>query len=405
VKEPVQKSLNVRPFFRVKPTRSRGRRQGHAYQAYQQARRRQQRIAILVLGLLLLLSLTGLSIWGAVRAAQPLLEAWMPLEVVETNELRDMLTKDVGFPTQASLLYDDTRDFAALSAPVNGFLKDKLLPILPMREDSELKAELQAVLSNFPSTLVPHLYYYNPYDGSYVEVNGYKPVAAASVIKLPILLDYLMSLDKNLMQMDTPLLFAEFHRAGGSGELQGRDSGVMFPANHVAGQMIRISDNTCTNIMIDALGGMDILNRKLAALGLTRTRIRNWLPDLEGSNTISAYEMATILYNVDQGPLVSDIARYDGIGILESTHNRRLLVSPLPNNVRVAHKTGDIGTSLGDSGIVYMPDGGKYIISIQVERPFNDYTARDLIQQVSRSIYDHVVRKRQATTLQAHAVN
>jgi len=65
-------------------------------------------------------------------------------------------------------------------------------------------------------------------------------------------------------------------------------------------------------------------------------------------------------------------------------------VSPLPHEAVVAHKTGDIGTALGDSGAVYLPDGRKYFVSMQVERPYNDYTARDMVQRASRMIYDYV---------------
>lgn len=400
MKEPLQNFVNAQPFLLPKPT---GKRR-QAYQAYQKARRRQRRLAILGVGVATFLALIVSAVVGICHSVKPMLDTLLPPPLpVETEEFKSMLAQDAGFSTAPSLLYESTKDYAALSTTANGSLKDKLMPVLPVQEDAKLKAELEQVLAAYPSTFTPYLYYYNPLDRTYVEINGYKPVSAASVIKLPILLNYLIGLDHNLVRMDTPVLYAGFHRAGGAGELQYQDPGVVFPANQVASQMIRISDNTCTNIMIHLLGGTDAVNQKLAELGLTQTRIRNWLPDLEGTNTISPYEMVTILYNIDQGPIVSDMARYDGIGILESTHNRRLLVSPLPNDVRVAHKTGDIGTALGDSGIVYMPDGGKYIISMQVERPYNDYTARDMVQNVSRRIYDHVLAKRAETKLQAQA--
>lgn len=411
MREPLQNSANVRPFLLPKKGNRMGRHQ--AYQLYQQARRRQRRLAILGAGIALFIVLFGFAAWGVCRSAQPLLAAVTttvsttvsdilpPSVPVQTTELEAMLAQDAGFSTAPSLLYYNTVDFAQKSFMTHGALKDKLMPILPMGEDTQLKNDLQQLFASYPSTFTPYFYYYNPMDGTYVEINGYKPVAAASVIKLPILLDYLLSLDSNMMQMDTPTLYADFLRAGGAGELQYQDAGKIFPVNQVASQMIRISDNTCTNMMIHAMGGTDAVNQRLASLGLTKTRIRNWLPDLEGTNTISPYEMVTILYNIDHGPLVSDMARYDGIGILESTHNRRLLVEPLPDTVRVAHKTGDIGSALGDSGVVYMPDGGKYIISMQVERPYNDYTARDIVQRASRLVYDHVYYKRQETSLQA----
>lgn len=301
------------------------------------------------------------------------------------------MEREFGLLNKPSLLYQPNLDYALATRHLPGMFSNKLLPILPASQDQSLKRQLETLFAAYPAgRFRPRLYFYNPQDASYVEINGYTPTPAASVIKLPILLDYLLSLDENVITLDTPLLYADFHRASGAGELQYRPSGGDFPANIVASQMIRISDNTCTNMMIAHLGGTDAVNQRLASLGLLHTRIRNWLPDLEGTNTITPYEMATILYNIDKGFLLSSTTRENGLSILESTHNRHLLVDPLPRQVKVAHKTGDIGTSLGDSGVVYLPDGRRYIISVQVERPYNDYTAREMIQKASRMIYDHV---------------
>jgi beta-lactamase class A len=306
-----------------------------------------------------------------------------------TADLEAQLERDFGDGGSPSLLYDQSINNTLL-AQAHKAPHGKLIPLMSTHEDITLRSRLQQLFDSYGGSFTPHFYYFNPQDGSYVEINGYAPVPAASVIKLPILLDYLLSLDEHNIRMETPLLYTEFHRAGGAGELQYRDPGLIFSANHVAADMIRISDNTCTNMMISYLGGSEKVNRRLADLGLKKTRIRNWLPDLTGTNTISAYEIVTILNNIDRSPLISNLTRYNGLNILEQTHNRRLLVNPLPGDVRVAHKTGDIGTSLGDSGIFYLPDGRKYIISVQVERPFNDYTPRDMIQKASRMVYEHV---------------
>ena len=56
----------------------------------------------------------------------------------------------------------------------------------------------------------------------------------------------------------------------------------------------------------------------------------------------------------------------------------------------VLHKTGDVGTMLGDSGIVYTTNGKKYIVTILVKRPFNHYGAKTLIQDASLIIYDDI---------------
>lgn len=401
MKEPLSNyTNNIRPFLYPSGPTARQR----AYQLYRQKRRRERRIFLLTVCSLLIMALAGLAIAGAWKFkynVKPLLSF---SSSSDTKEFQAFMDREFGTADQPSLLYYNTLDFALLSKG-NGVLKNKLLPILPNHEDSQLKNEVQSLMASYGPRFKSHLYFYNPQDASYIEINGYDPVPAASIIKLPILLDYLLSLDENMIQMNSPLLYAEFHKAGGSGELQYKPSGQIIPANLVAGEMIRISDNTCSNMMISYLGGSDAVNKRLSNLGLVKTRIRNWLPDLQGTNTISTYEMATILYNVDHGPLISDLSRYNGIGILESTHNRRLLVEPLPPEVRVAHKTGDIGTALGDSGAVYLPDGRKYFISVQVERPYNDYGAKEMIQKISRLVYDHVegqqVARTQDSTLKA----
>lgn len=350
-----------------------------------------------------MLALIGGGIWGAIQIIPKVIaqgiEALPDMPTLpsfsqkpaDTDSFEAYMNRDFGLLKTPSLLYYHNLDYTLISHPSVGSLQEQLLPVMPVSEDTALKTQLESIVAAFPADrFKTHLYFYNPQDRQFVEINGYEPVAAASVIKLPILLEYLMSVDRNIMTIDTPLLYAEYHRAGGSGDLQFKDSGKELSANDVAGQMIRISDNTCTNMMIHYLGGTEAVNRKLANLGLVHTRIRNWLPDLSGTNTISPYEMVNILYNIDSGPLISEMSRINGTEILESTHNRNLMVWSLPREARVAHKTGDVATALGDSGTVYLPDGRRYYLSIQVERPYNDYSVRDLFHQASRVIYDHV---------------
>jgi beta-lactamase class A len=384
VKAPFLSPANVRPkLYRAPAPRS------QATRIYQQQKLRQQRMVIVLLGTLAVLALVITGLWRLTQAIVPQIATIAA--PTDTRDFERYMDREFGLYTTPSLLYYQNMNYALLRHPAPGLFKNKLMPIMPAKEDMALKAQLQQLFAQYPSDrFIPHFYFYNPQNNTSVEINGYAPVPAASVIKVPILLDYLMSLDENLITVDTPLLYAEFHRAGGAGELQYRDAGMNLMANDVAGQMIRISDNTCTNMMISYLGGTDAVNNRLAELGLVHTRIRNWLPDLGGTNTISPYEMVTIMHNIDHGPLISELARYNGIDILKSTHNRRLLVSSLPPEATVAHKTGDIGTAIGDTGIVYMPDGRKYFVSVQVERPYNDYAAREMVQRASRMIYDHV---------------
>lgn len=263
-----------------------------------------------------------------------------------------------------------------------------LEPLPEAREDRALKAQIKALLNTYPNTLTPYLYYYNLQNHRYVSINGDKDVPAASVIKLPILLEYLHKVDQGRMTPYTHLLYHDFEQSGGSGGLQYKPTGQPLLARDVAAMMIQSSDNTCTNMLIYHLGGADELNRTFMAQGLDRTHIANWLPDLKGTNVISMQDMATVLYNLTEGDYLSPQSQEAALEILKGTHNRKLLPALLPRETMVAHKTGDIGTSLGNAGLIELPDGRRYIVAIQVERPFNNYDAKDMIQKVSRLIYD-----------------
>jgi beta-lactamase class A len=430
VKEPLSPYPKARPSLSLKSRTPQGRVEGYPRLAGRR-RLRKRRLAILGIAACLLLSLLLGAAYFLLSGVMTLLRmppaayaqiatfptraydeswmgngnhggAWHP-ETIDTAPFVSMIQRDFGLESRPSLLYPNlltSWSLLLLAKEANrNFLDNalsatpRLLPILNATEDIRLRNQLQAMLVHYPSNrFISHLFFYDPQNNTYVNLNGYSPAPAASVIKLPILLEYLTRLDRRELKPDRPIFYADLYRASGAGELQYRPSGVEMPVNDIASQMIRISDNTCTNLMIGVLNGSDAVNRQLEYLGLRQTHLRNWLPDLEGTNTISPYEMVTILYNLDEEDLVSAPVRQNGLDILKSTHNRRLIVAPLPKDAVVAHKTGDIGTSLGDSGIIYLPDGRKFYLSMQVERPFNDYTARDMVQQASRLSYDYVTQ-------------
>jgi len=54
---------------------------------------------------------------------------------------------------------------------------------------------------------------------------------------------------------------------------------------------------------------------------------------------------------------------------------------------KIAHKTGDIASMVGDVGIITVPSGAKYFVSVQVSRPHNDRRANLLIRGLSKMIY------------------
>ena len=73
--------------------------------------------------------------------------------------------------------------------------------------------------------------------------------------------------------------------------------------------------------------------------------------------------------------------------IMRRTKTRTLLPPGLGEGAIIAHKTGDIGSMVGDVGLIDMPNGRRYIGVAMVKRPHNDNRAQELIRQTSRAVY------------------
>jgi beta-lactamase class A len=225
--------------------------------------------------------------------------------------------------------------------------------------------------------------------GNYVNINGGAAIASASTIKLPILVAFLQDVDAGKIRLDEMLEMTSDVKASESGSLQYQPLGTKLSALETAKIMIVSSDNTATNMVIKRLGGAEPLNQRFKSWGLNATVIRNQLPDLEGTNTISPQDLVTVLALVDQSKLIKPRSRDRFMDIMRQTETNTLLPKGLGDGARIAHKTGDIGSVVGDAGIIDMPNGKRYIMAALVKRPNNDQRANELIRNVSRTVYEN----------------
>ncbi len=249
-----------------------------------------------------------------------------------------------------------------------------------------LKNAVQNLASANPN-LIPGVLLVDVDTGAYVDVNSAASFPAASTIKVPILVAFLQDVDAGKIRLDEMLTMQQQMIVGGSGNMQFKPAGTQYTALDVATKMITISDNTATNMLIAKLGGIDALNQRFRTWGLTTTAIRNQLPDLQGTNTTSPRELATLIAMVHQGNLVNMRSRELMLNIMRQTERNNLLPSGLGAGASIAHKTGDIGTMLADAGLVDLPTGKHYIAAVMVQRPNNDTRAEKLISSISRAAY------------------
>ncbi|GFE68148.1 serine hydrolase [Chroococcus sp. FPU101] len=259
------------------------------------------------------------------------------------------------------------------------FLKQELIP---------LRQKIEKITAKYPK-LELGAFLVDLDNGGYLNLQGDGIVAAASTIKIPLLVAFLQDVDAKKIHLDEQLIMDQSVIAKGSGNMQYMKPNQKFTALETAIKMIIISDNTATNMLLRRMGGKDVLNQRFQEWGLHQTVIKNILPNLEGTNTTSPKDLVLILNRVSQGDLLSIKMRDRFFEIMQGTVTNTLLPAGLEKGAIIAHKTGDIGTTLGDAGIIDMPNGKRYLMAVMVKRPHNDENGRKVIQEVSREVYQH----------------
>lgn len=255
---------------------------------------------------------------------------------------------------------------------------------------TELESKLKNLAAAYPS-LKPSVYVWDYESGKHADLLSNDVFATASIIKIPVLIQLFRSIEAGAIKLDDKIAMTGYYKSEGSGSLQFKGDNAVYSVDELARVMITESDNSATNMLLAATGGMNALNQSLRKWGMKETRINDWLPDLAGTNVTTAKEMATLLYNIDNPSFLSLNSREKMIDYMSHVHNNRLIHAGLPKDAIFIHKTGDIGKMLGDAGIVYTTNGKKYIVVMLVNRPYNSPQGKDFIVAASSLIYNYMV--------------
>ncbi|MBQ8459448.1 serine hydrolase [bacterium] len=272
---------------------------------------------------------------------------------------------------------------------------EKHSQMIPIKENVNmpvLKQELMK-LAQIYSSVKPAVYVWDYETQNYVDINASDIYATASIIKIPVLIDVFQSIEAGQFSLDDKIPLTEYYRTEGSGNLQFKARNSEYTIDELANRMITESDNSATNMLIAKVGAMTDVNQSIRDWGLKNTQVQTWLPDLKGTNKTTAREMAQMLYNIDENnKLLSEKSRAKIFGYMGHVHNNRLIHAGLGEGAVFLHKTGDIGTMLGDAGIVIAPNGKKYIVVILANRPHNSVAGKDFIVKASEIIYNYMVK-------------
>jgi len=143
--------------------------------------------------------------------------------------------------------------------------------------------------------------------------------------------------------------------------------------------MIEMSGNSAADLLMARLGSSTI-NARIKSEGLTSSAIT------ADTAYTSPADIATLLESIARGTAINSGASQRMLDMpLAQQHNDRLPV-PLPLDVRIAHKTGELANLRNDAGIVFAPSG-TYVLVVLVENAPSQPDARSAIVDVSHAVY------------------
>ena len=252
--------------------------------------------------------------------------------------------------------------------------------------------------------------------GREVAVRADRPMNTLSVIKIPIMVQAFRDAESGRLSFDRRYAIGPDDLRRGSGLIQTFDVGLDPTLRDLVTQMIITSDNTATDLVLDAVG-LERVNELLDGAGYRETRVKMSTGDLfrevwvradpshatlsdrevfergfpsdegasarsfalEGDSTVwlgrtTAREMGRLLEEMLNAALSSEASARQMVSILQA----QFYTSRLPRLVRwegvgVAHKTGDWPPIAGnDVGILFY-DGGPTVVSVFTNQNTGDF--------------------------------
>jgi len=225
----------------------------------------------------------------------------------------------------------------------------------------------------------------------------------ASLIKLPVMVAAYRMADAGQLDLTKSLTLAESDKVPGSGILTDQFSaGVSLSLRDAIRLMIRYSDNTATNLVVDQIG-LPTTTAAMQSLGFPETGLNSKVyrgdtsisPErsrLYGLGSTTASETVNLLEKLHAGTIASKESCEAMIGHLVSCDDK-VLLHELPKGTKVAHKSGAVSNSRCNAGIVYGPKGPFAICVLTTDnkdRSWDDNNAAQvLIGRIAKIAFDH----------------
>ena len=240
-------------------------------------------------------------------------------------------------------------------------------------------------------------------DGKEILINENEIFHAASTMKTPVMIEFYKQLHQGKLSLEDTLQIKNEFKSIVDGtmyklsEFDDSDKntynklGQYYSINNLIYEMITISSNFATNILIDYIGANNV-TKSMKEIGALNIDILRGVEDIKAfelglNNTTSAKDLLIIYEKLAKGKIIDNESSAIMIDILKDQKYDDIIPKYLPKDIEIANKTGMITGVHHDSGIVFLKDGKKYVIIILSKNMLDMESGTEMMAKISELIY------------------
>jgi beta-lactamase class A len=228
-----------------------------------------------------------------------------------------------------------------------------------------------------------------PVSGTKVSLLGDEEFMAASIGKLPPFVALYRAAARGELDLEEEIsILPEDVQDYGFGGLNYFPTGHSLSLSECAYHLVNHSDNTAW-AMIERRLGEEKVRTELREAGVENSQ---YFDDLSG-NLTTPNDVLLLLEKISNPRFTSEELSAEMLDAMTETAFEDRIPEKLPDDVRVAHKTGSYENNFGDAGGVFYKDSQgveKRYYLVVLAKDTGEYEARDAIQDMSLAVYEAV---------------
>lgn len=232
-------------------------------------------------------------------------------------------------------------------------------------------------------------------------INADSLVHAASTMKIPVMMEVYRRVTLGELRLTDSLMVknsfksivdgSEFSIGEDSDDFSYQQLGKKMSIRDLVFQMITVSSNLATNMLIDLVGAKSV-QTTIQQYGTKKMQVLRGVEDLKAfdkglSNQATARDLGILMQVLAQGKDFPPTLNEDMLTILKAQRFNEMIPAGLPPQTVVAHKTGNITKHHHDVAVVYPSKKAPYVLVILIKGISDIKKSAEIGAAISKAVY------------------